>query len=136
MFSLQQLLLKVLKMPTQIKYWLQHRALFSITFGYQPTPLNTCLLQDLLSELQSVCQCGEAVVPPVVPVVKSAEVLIHDPEGGAEKTPEAKQPTGTKRKRASKPPGGPPAKKILGDGTRSPSTPVAWKSSSSGIIIQ
>lgn len=94
-------------------------------------------LQDLLAELQSVCQCWEAVLPPVVPVVKSVEVVLtHELEGKAEKTSEAKQPTGAKRKRASEPPGGPPAKKILGDGTRSPSTPVTWKSSSSGIMIQ
>lgn len=84
-----------------------------------------------------MCQCGEAVRPPLVPVVKSAEVpLTHELEERAEKTPEAKQPSGAKRKRASEPPAGPPAKKILGDGTRSPSTPVTWKSSSSGIIIQ
>lgn len=94
-------------------------------------------LQDLLSELQSVCQCLEAVLPPVVPVVKSAEVLLTHPlDVDAEKTPGAKQPTGAKRKRASGPSGGPPAKKTLGDGTRSPSTPVTWKSSSSGIVIQ
>lgn len=96
-----------------------------------------CPLQDLLSELQSVCQCGEAVLPPVVLVEKCAEVVLtHEMEGKAEKPPEAKQPTGGKRKRANEAPGGPLAKKILGDGTRSPSTPVTWKSSSSGIIIQ
>lgn len=111
--------------------------MFNITSGYQPTLINMCPLQDLLSELQSVCQCCEAVLPPVVPVVKSAEVgLTHELEGKAEKTPEVKQPTGAKRKRASEAPGGPPAKKILGDGTRSSSTPVTWKSSSSGIVIQ
>lgn len=96
-----------------------------------------CPLQDLLSELQAVCQCCEAVVPPVVPVVKSAEVVVtHELEPKPEKTPETKQLTGTKRKRASDDPGGPPAKKILGDGTRASSTPVTWKSSSTGIVIK
>ncbi|XP_042346265.1 ribonucleases P/MRP protein subunit POP1 isoform X2 [Plectropomus leopardus] len=90
--------------------------------------------QDLLPELQTVCQCCEAVVPPAAPVVTPAEVLpTLEPE--PEKTTEAKQVTGTKRKRASKDASGLPAKKILGDGTRSPTTPVTWKSSSNGIVI-
>lgn len=41
-----------------------------------------------------------------------------------------------KRKRSCKDASGPPAKKILGDGTRHPSTPITWKSSSSGIVIK
>ncbi|KAF1387404.1 hypothetical protein PFLUV_G00078340 [Perca fluviatilis] len=89
--------------------------------------------QDLLPELQAVCQCCEAVVPPVVPVVTPAEVVpTIEPEP---KTAEAKQMTGTKRKRTFKDAGGPPAKKILGDGTRSLTTPVTWKSSSNGIVM-
>lgn len=101
------------------------------------TPLTVCSLQDLLPELQTVCQCCEAVVPPVVPVVTPAELVpTHELEPKAEKTPEAKQVTGTKRKRTCEDASGPPAKKILGDGTRSPSTPVTWKSSSTGIVIK
>ncbi|XP_071325149.1 ribonucleases P/MRP protein subunit POP1 [Trachinotus anak] len=92
--------------------------------------------QDLLPELQSVCQCHEAVLPPVVPVVTPAEVApTPEPELKPEKTPEATQTTRTKRKRNCKDASGPPAKKILGDGSRSPTTPVTWRSSSTGIVI-
>lgn len=103
------------------------------------TPVTVCSWQDLLPELQAVCQCCEAVVPPVVPVVTPAEVVPtseQEQEPKPEKTPEAKQVTGTKRKRNCKAASGPPAKKILGDGTRAPSTPVTWKSHSTGIIIK
>ncbi|TKS81641.1 Ribonucleases P/MRP protein subunit POP1 [Collichthys lucidus] len=55
------------------------------------------LKKDLLPELQTVCQCCEAVVPPVVPVVIPAGVVLT-PEPESEKTPEAQQVTGTKRK--------------------------------------
>ncbi|XP_074510658.1 ribonucleases P/MRP protein subunit POP1 [Sebastes fasciatus] len=92
--------------------------------------------QELLPELQTVCQCCEAVVPPVVPAVTPAEVVpTPEPEPTPEKTPESKQITGTKRKRLFKDASEPPAKKILGDGTRSPTTPVTWRSSSNGIVI-
>ncbi|XP_058504584.1 ribonucleases P/MRP protein subunit POP1 [Solea solea] len=91
--------------------------------------------QDLLPELQSVCQCCEAVVPPVVPVVTPAEVTpTKEPELKPEKAPKPAQ-SHTKRKRSCKDACEPPAKKILGDGTRSPSTPVTWRSSSTGIVI-
>uniref|UniRef100_A0AAQ5WYS7 Uncharacterized protein n=1 Tax=Amphiprion ocellaris TaxID=80972 RepID=A0AAQ5WYS7_AMPOC len=94
------------------------------------------LKPDLLPELQAVCQCCEAVLPPVVPVVTPAEANpILEPESRPENPPEAKPIPGTKRKRSSKDAGGPPAKKILGDGTRLPTTPVTWKSSSTGIVI-
>lgn len=82
--------------------------------------------QDLVSELQTVCQCCEAVV---TPAPTSEQELVP------EKTHEAMQISRTKRKRRSKDDQGPPAKKILGDGTRSPTTPVSWKSSSTGIVI-
>uniref|UniRef100_A0A3P9LKX5 POP1 homolog, ribonuclease P/MRP subunit n=1 Tax=Oryzias latipes TaxID=8090 RepID=A0A3P9LKX5_ORYLA len=94
------------------------------------------LKQDLLPELQRVCECFEAVVPPVVPVAtpaESASTLESEPK--PEVSPKAKVTPGGKRKRSRVGAGGPPAKKILGDGTRSPDTPVTWKSSSSGIII-
>ncbi|XP_008290376.1 ribonucleases P/MRP protein subunit POP1 [Stegastes partitus] len=94
------------------------------------------LKQDLLPELQTVCQCCEAVLPPVVPVVTPAEANpILESESKPENKPEAKPITGTKRKRSSKDFTGPPAKKILGDGTRLPTTPITWKSSSTGIVI-
>lgn len=84
-----------------------------------------------------MCQCCEAVVPPVVPAVTPAEVVpTPEPEPTPEKTPESKQITGTKRKRLFKDASEPPAKKILGDGTRSPTTPVTWRSSSNGIVIK
>ncbi|XP_073341197.1 ribonucleases P/MRP protein subunit POP1 [Pagrus major] len=92
--------------------------------------------KDLLPELQAVCQCYEAVVPPAVPVVTPAEVVpTLKTEPKPEKTSDCKQVTGIKRKRTCKDASGPPAKKILGDGTRSPTTPVTWRSSSAGIVI-
>ncbi|XP_022609120.1 ribonucleases P/MRP protein subunit POP1 [Seriola dumerili] len=92
--------------------------------------------QDLLPELQRVCQCCEAVVPPVVPVVTPAEVApTPEPELKPPKTHGAIQISRTKRKRNCKDASGPPAKKILGDGSRSPTTPVTWRSSSTGIVI-
>ncbi|XP_041843541.1 ribonucleases P/MRP protein subunit POP1 isoform X2 [Melanotaenia boesemani] len=94
------------------------------------------LKQDLLPELQSVCQCDEAVVPPVLPVVTSAEVNpALDSEPKPENASKAKLVIGTKRKRSRKDVSEPPAKKILGDGTRFPGTPVTWKSSSTGMVI-
>uniref|UniRef100_UPI0037E952F7 ribonucleases P/MRP protein subunit POP1 n=1 Tax=Semicossyphus pulcher TaxID=241346 RepID=UPI0037E952F7 len=92
--------------------------------------------KDLLPELRTVCQCCEAVVPSVVPVVTPAEVVSTlEPDQKPEKTHEAKQITGTKRKQTCKDATRPQAKKILGDGTRSPITQITWKSSSTGIII-
>uniref|UniRef100_A0A7N8YC96 POP1 homolog, ribonuclease P/MRP subunit n=1 Tax=Mastacembelus armatus TaxID=205130 RepID=A0A7N8YC96_9TELE len=92
--------------------------------------------KDLLSELQNVCQCCEAVVPPVEPVVRPAETAsTPETQHKPQKTPVTVQISGTKRKQSCKDVSGPPAKKILGDGTRSPTTPVTWKSSSTGIVI-
>ncbi|KAM6909939.1 ribonucleases P/MRP protein subunit POP1 [Xenentodon cancila] len=94
------------------------------------------LKQDLLPELQSVCQCSEAVVPPVAPVVRAAgENPTLQPEAKPENIPEATLAPRSKRKRSCNDAGGPPAKKILGDGTRLPGTPVSWKSSSTGIVL-
>lgn len=95
-----------------------------------------CFLQDLLCELQAVCQCSEAVYPPVLPVEIPAEVPTHEPEHKSERSLEVKGVTGTKRKRTGEDASAPPAKKILGDGTRSPTTPVTWKSNSTGIVIK
>ncbi|XP_061571759.1 ribonucleases P/MRP protein subunit POP1 [Cololabis saira] len=94
------------------------------------------LKQDLLPELQSVCQCSEAVAPPVAPVVTAAgENPTLQPEEKPENKHEAKLAPRNKRKRSCKEAGGPPAKKILGDGTRLPGTPVTWRSNSTGIVI-
>lgn len=118
-----------------------------VTFLWRPRPQGSnqrqlwiwahpILKQDLLAELQRVCDCSEAVIPAVVPVVKPAGVFPGDEtEESPKPSPFTKQISGTKRKRGSKDQSGPPAKKILGDGTRSPTTPVTWKSSSSTTII-
>ncbi|XP_054639061.1 ribonucleases P/MRP protein subunit POP1 [Dunckerocampus dactyliophorus] len=90
------------------------------------------LKKDILPELQSVCQCHEAVLPPPVPLVTPADAI---PPTEAEKIPEIRHVPGTKRKQSRKDTSGPPAKKILGDGTRPPNTPVTWESSSTGIVI-
>ncbi|XP_029359366.1 ribonucleases P/MRP protein subunit POP1 [Echeneis naucrates] len=115
----------------------------SVTFLWRPSTQGSThrqlwiwahptIKQDLLPELQSVCQCCEAVVPPVVPLVIPAEST-PIPEPG--ESPEDKPMPRTKRKQNCKDAGGPPAKKILGDGTRSLTTPVTWRSSSTGIVI-
>lgn len=90
-------------------------------------------IQDLLPELQSVCQCHDAVVPPAVLEVLPA--VVSDPPQ-PENLSEGKLKCGIKRKRRSKDSGEPPVKKILGDGTRLPGTPVTWKSGSTGIVIK
>uniref|UniRef100_A0A3B4BG19 Uncharacterized protein n=1 Tax=Periophthalmus magnuspinnatus TaxID=409849 RepID=A0A3B4BG19_9GOBI len=94
------------------------------------------LKQDLLTELQYVCECSEPVIPPVVPVALPAEVP------SSEKTmelpnpsPVIKQMSGIKRKSSCSDKSGPPAKKIIGDGTRSPTTPVMWRSRTSTTVI-
>ncbi|XP_061804782.2 ribonucleases P/MRP protein subunit POP1 [Nerophis lumbriciformis] len=89
------------------------------------------LKMDILPELQSVCQCHEAVLLPPVPLVTGAEVV--SPMESV--NPEAQPVLGTKRKQSRKDTSGPPAKKILGDGTRPPNTPLTWISTSTGIVI-
>ncbi|XP_047217407.1 ribonucleases P/MRP protein subunit POP1 isoform X2 [Girardinichthys multiradiatus] len=94
------------------------------------------LKQDLLPELQSVCLCSEAVVTPVEPEVSCAEAdLTVQVEAQSENISDNKLKPGAKRKRSRKDASEPAEKKILGDGTRLPSTPVTWKSSSTGIVI-
>ncbi|KAJ8290957.1 hypothetical protein GJAV_G00019650 [Gymnothorax javanicus] len=98
--------------------------------------LHPSLKQDLLSELQLVCQCSEAVVPPTPVPLPAPE---PDPAPLQKDTPEKEQPAEGKRKRkhAGGGSGDPvPMKKILGDGTRSPFTPVTWRSDSTGIVIR
>ncbi|XP_058233035.1 ribonucleases P/MRP protein subunit POP1 isoform X1 [Hemibagrus wyckioides] len=94
------------------------------------------LKQDLLPELQAVCQCFEAVAPAVVEAVPSenlAEESLVPPapsDGNCE-------PKCTKRKRKLETDNEKdyPAKKIVGDGTRSLNTPVSWKSCKTEIVI-
>ncbi|XP_061093098.1 ribonucleases P/MRP protein subunit POP1 isoform X2 [Conger conger] len=98
--------------------------------------LHPSLKQGLLSDLQLVCQCSKAVVPPT-PVPLPAPAA--DPAPSPMKRPDEEQPTGRKRKRKREEEGSGdtvPVKKILGDGTRSPLTPVTWKSDSTGIVIR
>ncbi|XP_030638970.1 ribonucleases P/MRP protein subunit POP1 [Chanos chanos] len=90
--------------------------------------------QDLLPELKAVCQCSEAVVPSATAAVPvPAPVPTPVPES-TQPSPTG-QPTSRKRKRTDGNPDGQPAKKIVGDGTRSPTTPVSWRSPVSGIVI-
>lgn len=95
-----------------------------------------CFWQDLLPELQAVCQCSEAAHAPVLPVGIPAEARSHEVEPKPERSSEVEQVPGTKRKRGGEDASAPPAKKILGDGTRSPSSPVTWRSSTTGIVIK
>ncbi|XP_052362546.1 LOW QUALITY PROTEIN: ribonucleases P/MRP protein subunit POP1-like [Oncorhynchus keta] len=96
---------------------------------------------DLLPELQAVCQCSEAVLPPApvdLPVPQPAPTPTLAPGPGA--GPEAVQASGSgsKRKWASREPeaAGPPAKKLLGYSTISATRPVTWRSSTTGIVIR
>ncbi|XP_042169369.1 ribonucleases P/MRP protein subunit POP1 isoform X2 [Oncorhynchus tshawytscha] len=96
---------------------------------------------DLLPELQAVCQCSEAVLPPApvdLPVPQPAPTPTLAPGPGA--GPEAVQASGSgsKRKWSSREPeaAGPPAKKLLGCSTISATTPVTWRSSTTGIVIR
>ncbi|XP_045568540.1 ribonucleases P/MRP protein subunit POP1 [Salmo salar] len=95
---------------------------------------------DLLPELQAVCQCSEAVLPPGPvehPVPQPAPTPTLGPGPGA--CPEAVRASGSgsKRKWSSREPeaAGPPAKKLLGYSTMSSTTPVTWRSSTTGIAI-
>lgn len=111
---------------------LQRFYLLSRTFSRVVNSRKLSVFQDLLQELRAVCQCYDAVVP----VVLAEVVSTVESDSKAEKIPEVKQTSGTKRKRSREDASGPPAKKILGDGTRSPTTPITWKSSSTGIVIK
>ncbi|KAM7420192.1 hypothetical protein PAMA_014749 [Pampus argenteus] len=91
-----------------------------------------CLLQDLSYYCCIELQGEEHKLLASLSQLTSKEA---ESEPKPEKTREANQITGSKRKRSRKDASGPPAKKILGDGTRSPTTPVTWKSSSTGIVI-
>ncbi|KAK7885993.1 hypothetical protein WMY93_025614 [Mugilogobius chulae] len=94
------------------------------------------LKQDLLDELQKVCDCSEPIIPLDVPVALSADTPSSEETMNLSKhSPVIKHISGTKRKRSSLDQSGPSAKKILGDGTRSPTTPITWKSKISTTVI-
>lgn len=92
--------------------------------------------QDLLPELQAVCQCVETVAPaPEISLTEpgpAATPTVADPSDPSSEP----QPRGQKRKREDDGNNCQPAKKILGDGTRSPTTPVSWTSSKTHIVIR
>ncbi|TSK20265.1 Ribonucleases P/MRP protein subunit POP1 [Bagarius yarrelli] len=95
------------------------------------------LKQDLLPELQAVCQCFEAITPAVVEVVPSQNLAKENPAPPATSDTTYK-PQGTlkrKRKLASDIQKEYPAKKIVGDGTRSLTTPVSWRSCKTSVVI-
>ncbi|XP_023667281.2 ribonucleases P/MRP protein subunit POP1 [Paramormyrops kingsleyae] len=92
------------------------------------------LKQDLLPELQAVCQCSEPLTPPVpVPVAPPAP----DPDPAqTPEVPDGKQPRGKARKRVGgHREAGVPAKKILGDGTRPGSAATCWRCDSTGVVM-
>ncbi|GAA6098880.1 ribonucleases P/MRP protein subunit POP1 [Tachysurus ichikawai] len=90
------------------------------------------LKQDVLPELQAVCQSFEAVAPAVVEAVPS-EKLAEKPPASSDGIFKPKCTKG-KRKRAAENKDY-PAKKIVGDGTRSLTTPVSWVSCKTEIVI-
>nr|XP_061789906.1 ribonucleases P/MRP protein subunit POP1-like [Nerophis lumbriciformis] len=122
------------------------QALGPVTFLWRPrtsgsadrqlwTWVHPALKQDILAEFQSVCQCEAVVLPPLPLVMQADMVSAAGSQPEPDKTREIKPTPGRKRKQSHRDANGPPAKKILGDGTRSPDTPVTWKSSSTGIVI-
>ncbi|XP_077454504.1 ribonucleases P/MRP protein subunit POP1 [Stigmatopora argus] len=98
------------------------------------TWVHPALKQDVLAQFQSVCQC-EAVVPPPVPLIMETDISTASSQPEPDKNCGINQKAGSKRKQSRKDASGPPVKKILGDGTRAPGTPVTWKSGSTGILI-
>uniref|UniRef100_A0A4W4G133 Uncharacterized protein n=1 Tax=Electrophorus electricus TaxID=8005 RepID=A0A4W4G133_ELEEL len=92
------------------------------------------LKQDLLSELQAVCECFVAVAPAVDTVPLEPQTEAEPSSHTSLAASEPRRPGG-KRKREGDGNDGRPAKKVLGDGTRSPLTPVSWASSKTEIVI-
>ncbi|XP_029115863.1 ribonucleases P/MRP protein subunit POP1 [Scleropages formosus] len=92
------------------------------------------LKQELLLELQSVCQCSQPVALPTLVTIASSSMEADPvvmPKGSAEEPP-----AGRKRKKMGRESDQTvPAKKIVGDGTRSPAAPTSWRSDSTGIVI-
>lgn len=75
-------------------------------------------------------------VPTVVPVPDPTPSAAVGEEAVPAKGLAQKPTSGRKRKRAEQDFSAQPAKKILGDGTRSPTCPVTWKSALTGIVIK
>ncbi|KAI5620875.1 ribonucleases P/MRP protein subunit POP1 [Silurus asotus] len=90
------------------------------------------LKQDLLQELQSVCHCFEAVAPANVDVDPSEDLQEESliPAASSDSKPRC-----AKRKLKADHKYGCTAKKIVGDGTRSLTTPVSWTSCKTEIVI-
>ncbi|MBN3308477.1 POP1 protein, partial [Amia calva] len=87
------------------------------------------LKQDLLTELQSVCQCSEPINPRA-PEAHPAPAPCPTESAAEEK------PIGKKRKRADgEGLASVSVKKIIGDGTCPPNKPVSWNSKTTGIVI-
>lgn len=101
-----------------------------------------CVSQDLLPELQAVCQCLEAVAPVVeeVPSENLTEATSKNEEPLLPPVPSdfSAKPQFTRRKRKveTNNENDCPAKKIVGDGTRSLKTPVRWMSCKTEIVIR
>ncbi|XP_007234784.3 ribonucleases P/MRP protein subunit POP1 [Astyanax mexicanus] len=91
--------------------------------------------QELLSELQVVCQCFEAVSPPPSETPVEAGPSDQPSAPASSDLKSEPQHPGKKRKREGDGKEDKPAKKILGDGTRSPMTPVSWRSAENDIVI-
>lgn len=95
-----------------------------------------CVSQDLLPELQAVCQCFETVAPveKVVPSKNLAEASLL-PSATSDISAEP-QCTRKKRKMDANYGNDCPAKKIVGDGTRALTDPVSWMSCKTEIVIR
>ncbi|KAK2903726.1 hypothetical protein Q8A67_008439 [Cirrhinus molitorella] len=78
--------------------------------------IHPALRQDVLSELQLVCQCFEAVS-----VCEDSQSTVEPSAGRKRKRDEADTEQ--------------PSKKLLGDGTRPSGAPVRWRSSDTAITI-
>lgn len=96
-----------------------------------------CVSQDLLPELQAVCQCFEAVAPAVVKAVPSenlAEASLPPP--APSDLSDGPQCTRRKRNVEADYENDCPAKKKVGDGTCSLTTAVSWASCKTEIVIR
>lgn len=84
-----------------------------------------------------MCQCLEAVVPAVVKAVPSENLAEECPIPPAP-SDVCNEPQCTRGKRKAKANNKKdcPAKKIVGDGTLLPTTPVSWMSSKTEIFIR
>ncbi|XP_036596891.1 ribonucleases P/MRP protein subunit POP1 [Trichosurus vulpecula] len=86
------------------------------------------LKEDILTELKIVCQC----VQPPEAAASIPEVVLtpHEEKSNIKQTENCR-----KRKRDDGEKNTNPVKKIVGDGTRNPSQPYSWTSSTTGIVV-